>query len=271
VKSPPAEKADSGSLSGRPGRARSLDNTQRPTLVQPLIFTLQDEPPRLRKSDDRPRDSVHQSHSKTTRPGPSPIVTVARVDRLPSMSARPTSELTSVADMAALKAREAWEMDRLWKGRSMVQGRSESNVIPSPSSTDSKAVNNEAAREAFSLQSFAHGSSHTSYVVQPLQAHPIPASVFYANMPSAPPPIIYAATSAYGQPHPSSSTTYRSLPNSFSFPSKDSSVDLPARTNPLPPPPRQSSYQPVQLPPLTDRSSGSASEYWGKYANMPHP
>jgi hypothetical protein len=269
VKSPPVDKTDSGSLSGRPGRARSLDTVQRPTLVQPLIFTLQDEPPRLRKSDDRPRDSIHQGHSKAARPGQSPIVTVARVDRLPSMSARPTSELTSAADMNALKAREAWEMDRLWKGRSMVQGQPETSMIASSSSMDAKTAN-ETARDAFSIHSFAHGSSHTSYVVQPLQAHPIPASVFYANMPSAPPPIIYAATSPYGQPHSSSSrdhTMYRSPPNSFAFPSKDSSVD---RINPLPSPPRESSYQPARLPVLADRSSGSASEYWGKYTNMSH-
>ncbi|KAF8140441.1 hypothetical protein EV363DRAFT_349119 [Boletus edulis] len=97
------------------------------------------------------------------------------------------------------------------------------SMIATSSSVDSKAINN---RDAFSVQSFPHGSSHTSYVVQPLQAHPIPASVFYANMPSAPPPIIYAATSPYGQPHASSSrdhTTYRSLSNSFAFPSGDSS------------------------------------------------
>ena len=272
AKSPPVEKTDSGSLSGRPGRARSLDTPQRPTLVQPLIFTLQDEPPRHRKSDDRPRDSVYQGHSKTARSGPSPIVTVARVDHLPSMSARPTSELTSAADMNALKAREAWEMDRLWKGRSMVQGQPETGAIASPSNMESKAVNNETAKDAFSIQSFAHGSSHTSYVVQPLQAHPIPASVFYANMPAAPPPIIYAATSPYGQPHPSSSrdyTTYRSPPNSFTFPPTTPSVGSPTRPNPLPAPPRESRYQPVHLPVLADRSSGSASEYWGNYTHMP--
>lgn len=268
TKSPPVENTDSDSLSGRLGRARSLETPQRPTLVQPLIFTLQDNPPRHRKNDDRLRDSVYQGQFKTARPGPSPIVTVARVDHLPSMSARPTSELTSAADMNALKAREAWEMDRLWKGRSMAQGQPENGVIGSPSNIESKAVNNETARDAFSIQGFAHGSSHTSYVVQPLQAHPIPASVFYANMPAAPPPIIYAATSPYGQPHPSSSrdyTTYRSLPNSFTIPSKVPSVDLPARPNPLPAPPRESSYQPAHLPVLIDRSSGSASEYWGNY------
>ncbi|KIL00572.1 hypothetical protein PAXRUDRAFT_8128 [Paxillus rubicundulus Ve08.2h10] len=269
VNTPPADKRNSGSLSGRPSRARSLDTSQRPTLLQPLIFTLQDDPPPLGK-DDRTRDSIHQGHSKPTRPGPSPIVAVARVERYPSTSARPTSELTSAADINALKAREAWEMDRLWKGRSMYQGQPEINVIVSPSSTkESRLANGEPARDVMSMHSIAHGSSHTSYVVQPLQAHPIPASVFYANMPSAPPPIIYAA-SPHGQPHSSRDyATYRSLPNSFTFPSKDGLADSPSRQNPLPAPPRESSYQPAHLPVLTDRSGGSASEYWTKYTNMP--
>jgi hypothetical protein len=60
------------------------------------------------------------------------------------------------------------------------------SIVSPLSSMDAKTAN-ETARDAFSIHSFAHGSSHTSYVVQPLQAHPIPASVFYANMPSAPP------------------------------------------------------------------------------------
>ncbi|KAH7885971.1 hypothetical protein F5I97DRAFT_1927844 [Phlebopus sp. FC_14] len=270
VRSPPISKADSGSLS-RPSRARSLDH--RPTLVQPMVFTLQDEPPCLRKSDDRPRELHHQARSKPTRPGPSPIVTVARVERLPSTSARPTSELTSAADINALKAREAWEMDRLWKGRSMYQGQPETNVITSPSSMkESKHVMVEPSRDTMSLHSGDHGSSHTSYVVQPLQAHPIPASVFYANMPSAPPPIIYAATTPYGQAQHSSHrdyTTFRSLPNSFAFPSGEAPADPPARVNPLPRPPRESSYVPAHLPALADRSSGSASEYWTKYTSVP--
>ncbi|KIJ65021.1 hypothetical protein HYDPIDRAFT_167345 [Hydnomerulius pinastri MD-312] len=273
VRSPPTDKADSSSLSGRPSRARSLDTSQRPISVQPMVFTLQDEPPRLRKSDERPRDSHHQGHSKSTRPGPSPIVTVARVDHLPSGSARPTSELTSAADINALKAREAWEMDRLWKGRSMYQGHPETNVIASPSSQmESKPANGDVPKDAMSIHSIGHGSSHTSYVVQPLQAHPIPASVFYANMPSAPPPIIYAPSSSYGQsPHSSSYTTYRSLPNSFTFPSKDAPAEPPARVNPLPRPPRESTYQPTHLPTLADRGSGSASEYWTKYTNVHSP
>lgn len=265
-KSPPVEQVDVSQLSGRPSRARSLDGTQRPTLIQPMVFTLQGEPPRIRKSDDRQRDSTH---SRLSRSGPSPVVTVARMERVPSSSARPTSELTSTADINSLKAREAWEMDRLWKGRSMYHGQPETTFMTSPPSNtrEFRAPKVESSQRDTS-HAVGHGSSHTSYVVQPLQAHPIPASVFYANMPSAPPPIIYAATSPYGHiPHASRDySTSRSLPN-FSFPAKETSSER--SRNPLPAPPRESTYQPTRLPALADRSSGSASEYWTKYTSVP--
>ncbi|KAG1889531.1 hypothetical protein F4604DRAFT_1569173 [Suillus subluteus] len=248
------ETADSRSLSGRPSRARSLDTTSRTSVSQPMVFTLQGEPPRQRKSDDRPRDSYHP---KPIRPGPNTISGIAHVERLPSNLTRPTSELPSAADINALRAREAWEMDRLWKGRSM--NHQESNVIASPSSRDSPHINGE-----FRVDASGHGSSHTSYLVQPLQAHPMPASVFYANMPSAPPPIIYTASSPYGQilHQASHQSVYRSAPNSFMFPSTESPADHASRQNPLPRPPRESSYQPAHLSTLADRGSGASSDYW---------
>jgi hypothetical protein len=262
TKPPKVEAIDSGSGSGRPPRSRSFDTSPRTSVVQPMVFTLHSEPPRQRKSDDRPRDSHHSS--KPTRPGLSPISGIAHVERLPSTATRPTSEMTSAADINALRAREAWEMDRLWKGRSMYHGHPEANVITTPSSTrDSRHGNGE-----FIVDAPGHGSSHTSYLVQPLQAHPMPASVFYANMPSAPPPIIYTATSPYGQGHQPS---YRSLPNSFTFPStENTSAKSAARPNPLPRPPRQSTYQPAHSPVLSDRSSGPVPDYWtNKYRAVP--
>lgn len=260
-KSPPVGQVDVGQSSGRPSRARSLDGVQRPTLLPPMVFTLQGEPPRIRKGDDKQRDSTH---ARSSRSGPSPVV-VARMERVPSNSARPTSELTPTADINSLKAREAWEMDRLWKGRSMYHGQPEPTFIASPPSSTKSPQAGSSQRDT--SRAVDHGSSHTSYVVQPFQAHPIPASVFYANMPSAPPPIIYAATSPYGHiPHSSRDyNTSRSLPN-FSFPVKESSERT---SNPLPAPPRESSYQPTSLQALADRSSGSASEYWTKYTSVP--
>lgn len=248
------ETADSGTLLERPSRARSFDTTSRTSVNQPMVLMLQGEPPRQRKSDDRPRDSYNP---KPIRPGPSPISGIVHVERMPSNTTRPISELPPAADINALRAREAWEMDRLWKGRSM--NHQESNMIASPSSRDSPQVNGE-----FRVDASGHGSSHTSYLVQPLQAHPMPASVFYANMPSAPPPIIYTASSPYGQVlhQASHQSVYRSLHNSFTFPSTEPPADSPSRQNPLPHPPRESSYQPAYLSTLADRGSGTSLDYW---------
>ena len=260
-------KADAGDpASERTPRSRSFDTSPRMSVVQPMtVFTIHGEPSRHRKSDDRPRDSQYQqSHSRPTRP--SHASGIAHVERLPSTTTRPTSEMTSAADINALRAREAWEMDRLWKGRSMYYGHPEANVIASPSSTrDSRHVNGE-----FIVDVPGHGSSHTSYLVQPLQAHPMPASVFYANMPSAPPPIIYTAASPYDQVlhQGGNQPSDRSLANSFAFPSTENPADRP---NPLPRPPRQSSYQPAHLPVLSDRGSAAVSDYWtnNKYPPVP--
>ncbi|KAI6008361.1 hypothetical protein F5J12DRAFT_828250 [Pisolithus orientalis] len=272
VKSQPVNQGDNSHMSVRPSRALSLDGVQRPVLIQPMVFTLQDQPPRARKSDDRRRDS---GHSKSTRAGPSSIVAVARMERVPSGSSRPTSELTPSADINSLKAREAWDMDRLWKGRSMYHGHPETTFIPTHSISTSKkepkpAKVEPSQQDVVPSHGVTHGSSRTSYVVQPLQAHPVPASVFYANMPSAPPPIIYASTSPYGQvPHRSRDyKTFRSLPD-FSFQSQDTSDPPSLPSNPLPPPPRESSYQPAPFPALPGQSSGSASEYWTKCTSVP--
>lgn len=272
VKSQPVNQGDNSHMSVRPSRALSLDGVQRPVLIQPMVFTLQDQPPRARKSDDRQRDS---GHSKSTRAGPSSIVAVARMERVPSGSSRPTSELTPSADINSLKAREAWDMDRLWKGRSMYHGHPETTFIPTHSISTSKkepkpAKVEPSQQDVVPSHGVTHGSSRTSYVVQPLQAHPVPASVFYANMPSAPPPIIYASTSPYGQvPHRSRDyKTFRSLPD-FSFQSQDTSDPPSLPSNPLPPPPRESSYQPAPFPALPGQSSGSASEYWTKCTSVP--
>jgi len=46
-----------------------------------------------------------------------------------SQGRRPTSELTPAAEMNALRAREVWEMDRLWKGRSVAYGLEGPQVV----------------------------------------------------------------------------------------------------------------------------------------------
>jgi len=114
-----------------------------------------------------------------------------------------------------------------------------------------------------SIPSIGHGSSHTSFMVQPFQGQTSP-NMYYSNMPSAPPPVIYSPTSLQQAPFPSSIpydfNSYRSLHPSFTFTSPDPLPEPTSRSNPLPPPPRESSYQPSPLPPLVD--GRPTSDHW---------
>ncbi|KAF9056566.1 hypothetical protein BJ165DRAFT_536503 [Panaeolus papilionaceus] len=166
-----------------------------------------------------------------------------------SVTIRPTSELPSPEEMNAVRAKESWEMERLWKARSMYglePNAPTTNFIPGPGSTSSFSDETPTPPAA------VHGSSYTAYVVQPFQATP---SHIYHSMPPAPPPVIYSSPASipsipdflsssdpaenYQQlSHPiSSSVNYRPLVD----PSRLSSY------NPLPAPPRESKYEPAPL------------------------
>ncbi|PPQ65790.1 hypothetical protein CVT24_012007, partial [Panaeolus cyanescens] len=172
-----------------------------------------------------------------------------RADRHQSVMIRPTSELPSPDEMNAVRAKESWEMERLWKARSMYglePNAPTTNFIPGPGSTSSFSDETPTPPVA------VHGSSYTAYVVQPFQATP---SHIYHSMPPAPPPVIYSSPASipsipdflsssdpaenYQQlSHPiSSSINYRPLVD----PSRLSSH------NPLPEPPRESKYEPAPL------------------------
>ncbi|KAH8990161.1 hypothetical protein EDB86DRAFT_3080505 [Lactarius hatsudake] len=87
-------------------------------------------------------------------------------ERRPSQSQgrRPTSELPPAADMNAVRAREVWEMDRLWKGRSMAYGLEGPHVVYAQSIGDVSSTT--------SVNGIGHGSTHTSYKLQ--QGFPFP-------------------------------------------------------------------------------------------------
>jgi len=91
-------------------------------------------------------------------------------ERKASVSSRPTSEVPSTHMLNDLRAKEVWEMDRIWKGRSMSINQEGSNVIASPMSTGADLDR----REDFHPNSTTHGSSKTCFVVQtPVQnQHP---------------------------------------------------------------------------------------------------
>jgi hypothetical protein len=185
------------------------------------------------------------------------------------LTARPTSELPSAADMNAMRAKESWEMERLWKARSMYglePNAPTTGFIRGPSSTSSRSDDGPTPNAVY-------GSSHTAYVVQtPFQSGR--GTQIYHSMPTGPPPIIYSSPasipsipdsiSSYEpyehvyRPNPPTTVDYRSPPSMTRPP-----VNNPLRNNPLPEPPRESPYD---RPTLTSTRSGRHSnDYWTKY------
>ncbi|GLB35958.1 hypothetical protein LshimejAT787_0302460 [Lyophyllum shimeji] len=222
---------------------------------------------RRRDDGDRKSDRRHpEASSKPVNPGqtqskpPAPISDAPPgrpPERRPSMSARPTSELPTAEELNALRAKEAWEMERLWKARSM-QGEelNRYTTIPSNSNTPLMGRINDTGPQAA-----LHGSSHTAFVVQtPFQGqHSI-----YHSMPTAPPPVIYSSPSSIPTITPQPPPTRRQSHSRFyaeSIPSDRASYTSSVRPpNPLPEPPRESAYQ---IP-----ESARNSEYWAKYAGV---
>jgi hypothetical protein len=210
-------------------------------------------------------------------PPPPPTPGPSRVERKPSTSARPTSELAPAAELNALRAREAWDMDRLWKGKSMYYPEPElKGTITAPPQTRepkgaTSSVSTELTKDNGTVRSSGHGSSHTSFMVQPFQGH-APANMYYSNMPSVPPPTIYSPTTLQQAPFLSSvpyeyPQSYRPFP-SFSLPPQEPLPEVSTRPNPLPPPPRESSYQPSPLSPLSDSSSRSNADHWIRHPGV---
>jgi hypothetical protein len=232
---------------------------------------------RERRSERRTTDTHSSSHHHSTHSYPVPMQPLndpppppVRLERNPSLTARPTSELPSAADMNAMRAKESWEMERLWKARSMYglePNAPTTNFIPGPGSTSSQS-------DDVPTPSAVYGSSHTAYVVQaPFQSSR--GAQIYHSMPTGPPPIIYSSPasipsipdsiSSYEpyehmyRPYPPTTVNYRS-PLSMARPPPNN----PLLNNPLPEPPRESQYDP---PILTSTRGGKrqSNDYWTKY------
>lgn len=159
-----------------------------------------------------------------------------------------------------MRAREVWEMDRLWKGRSMAYGLEGPHVVYAQSIGDVGSTT--------SVNALGHGSTHTSYKLQ--QGFPFPAA-------AVPPPGIYSPaqhqqpqqqTMASLYEYPSGVRSYPDLANIPSIGTPESTPSLPSRM-PLPAPPRQSAYRPAPIPTsMMERDDGATAEYWSKYAGV---
>lgn len=235
------------------------------------------------KTPDVPAPSKFSIYAQPTSNGDVP--TARPLERNPSISARPTSELPSAAEMNAMRAKEAWDMERLWKARSMYDpelngaaGASHSTAAPNSTSSTSGDATTQGA---------VYGSTHTAFVVQsPFQGQ---ASRIYHSMPNAPPPVIYSSPGSgiYASPDPGIYSSPASIPSlqdslyepyertqthrSQAHPSASpldhrvpSSLSQPTlQNNPLPEPPRESLYAPAPLSTL--KPSSHSADYWTKY------
>ncbi|EMD41960.1 hypothetical protein CERSUDRAFT_61918 [Gelatoporia subvermispora B] len=202
-----------------------------------------------------------------------------------SGSARPTSGLPSAAEMNTLKAKDAWEMERLWKARSMAYGPDGVPVVSTPptigdSSRPSTIASSDfrhmgtipSTTDVYRMNSMpaTHGTNHTFYTVQK-PSHRSNGSPT-THMPTTSHTDIYSHHAIQQPNHaPNSPRHHPQSPRSHSGHVSPSSPTDPtaARHNPLPEPPRLLSYQVPPLPPsLAGPRDSTASEYRAKYAGL---
>ncbi|KAG5654720.1 hypothetical protein H0H81_007476 [Sphagnurus paluster] len=240
---------------------------------------LKDDKERRSEGKKRESASAHVNDKSQHLPSvPTTNATSRPLGRHPSLSARPTSQLPSTDEMNAMRAREAWDMERLWKARSM-QGDeiNKYTTMPSiPSNQNSPLIGSD-----ISSTGAVYGSSHTAFVA----STPFQAPSIYHSMPAAPPPIIYssptsmpAVTAQLRSTQKLTSTGKRPHRTSHSRPYSDSAasdqtvytassvlrapntIPEPRPSNPLPEPPRESTYE---IP-----ADSRNSEYWTKYVGV---
>lgn len=250
-------------------------------------MTIEKAPPVPLKSESRKsrtkdssssRHRTSQTESKEVRR--SPTVPSPRVSGVPSpkrtperrlsqsQGPRPTSELTPAAEMNALRAREVWEMDRLWKGRSVAYGLEGPQVVYAQSIGDVGSTT--------SVNGVNHGSTNTSYKLQ--QGFPFPTAGVHSppsSSSSLRPPQHHQQPRSFTHTmqgsmydFPSGVRSYPDLENIPSIGSPESTPSTPTR-NPLPAPPRQSTFRPTPLPAsFAEKDDSATAEYWNKYAGV---
>jgi len=214
-------------------KARSPPPAPAPAPVQPSELSAESAESRSRSREHK---RAHKKSGSSTGAvhgssvSPSKVESSRPLARNPSSSARPTSEVPNSADLNATRAREAWEMERLWKGRSMYGG--EGNSIPISAVHPYPQQYPEIPSPPSSSNDRAGpGSGHTSFTQQkPLYSR-------------APNPL----------PEPPRESTFipvtSPLPNAYS--------------NPLPEPPQESPY-PISPVSLYEANSTRSSEYWNR-------
>ncbi|KAI0673381.1 hypothetical protein C8Q78DRAFT_968551 [Trametes maxima] len=265
------------STSGRekPPSIDSVRSTQTPIAPERVTSTKSRRSATLKKprNEESRTSKGSDKRSSVTPVAPSPPTQSSHERRASaSASTRPNSELHSAAEFASMKAKEAWEMERLWKARSMAYGPDGMPVVSTPAtigsdsrpstfiSTELQRVSSipsvtavaDGQRASLPPANAVHGSSHTYVVVQTPYQGAQGQAASYAQFASSSSPILYPSGSPPSSPQGGSAQQYRKQ-SSPPPPSRDPLVH-----NPLPEPPRLSTYQPAPLPPsLAGSWSGS--------------
>jgi hypothetical protein len=164
------------------------------------------------------RTSVAEAHRRSDYTNPTRRSTVSSQQSFPrehdherkaSVSSRPTSEVPSTQMLNDVRAKEAWEMDRIWKGRSMSINQEGSNVIASPMSTEADLDR----REDLPNHSATHGSGRTYFVVQtPSQSQHPPGQQNGIAFPPASQPITNGSHHRMSPPEPMRPLQYQFSP-----------------------------------------------------------
>ena len=165
------------------------------------------------------RTSVAEPHRRSDYINPARRSTVSSQQSFPrehdherkgSVSSRPTSDVPPTQMLNDLRAREAWEMDRIWKGRSMsINNQEGSNVIASPMSTGADLDGHEDLYH----HSATHGSSRTYFVVKaPIQNQHPSGQQNGVTFPSASPPTMNGSHQRGTPPEPIRPAQYQFQP-----------------------------------------------------------
>ncbi|TCD67109.1 hypothetical protein EIP91_000572 [Steccherinum ochraceum] len=142
-------------------------------------------------------------------------------------------------------AKEAWDLERLWKGRSMMYGPDGTTVV-----STRPTIGSDSRPSTIMSPDLHRAMSIPSTPTSSYEQIPIPSS--------------HQLQSTKSTTTRTDHKLYRSFPDSVPFPSNRSS------NNPLPEPPRLSLYTAAPLPPSIASSGDgpSSSDYWTKYAGV---
>ncbi|KAI9444713.1 hypothetical protein H4582DRAFT_838954 [Lactarius indigo] len=173
--------------------------------------------------------------------------------------------------MNAVRAREVWEMDRLWKGRSMAYGLEGPHVVYAQSIGDVGSTT--------SVNGLGPGSTHTSYKLQ--QSFPFPTTATAAAAAAAAPGIYSSSPSPPHSQQPQAADDAFAVrvpvwreelsgPGDYPELSARRTAHRRSRRATRCPHPRASRRIALgrSQRPLLRGTTGTAAEYWSKYAGV---